>query len=219
MCIELAVLIVDLDVALCNLGGQEDILGENRAHCARALIDAAPGLDVARLGLSLSNYHIDWLLTDDHDLLEFHFIMLIIRLQGRLNVVLDLGLGLLSTFLMLELQGGRNIMWELRLEVNLVDTWLEHAALDIKHAVFVLEELFLVLELIGVVHGLVTVLGRVVANETALLSTLDLKLNMRSLNCLHDLNVDHADDSVSWLVEGILGLNLDFTLGELSALI
>ena len=80
MCVELAVLIVNLDVALCNLVGQEDILSENRAHGARALIDAAPGLDVARLGLSLSNNHIDWLLTDDHDLLEFHFIMLIVRL-------------------------------------------------------------------------------------------------------------------------------------------
>ena len=178
MCIELAVLIVDLNETICNLGGQEDIFFENRAHGARALIDAAPGLDVARLGLSLSNYHIDWLLTDDHDLLEFHFIMLISRLQGCLNVVLDLGLGLLSRLLMLELQGGRNIMWELRLEVNLVDTWVEHAALNIKHAVFVLEELFLVFELIGVVNGPVTVLGRVVADETALLSTLDLKLNM-----------------------------------------
>ena len=110
-------------------------------------------------------------------------------------------------------------MWELRLEVDLVDAWIENTALDIKHAVFVLEELFLVFKLIRVVHGLVSVLGRVVANETALLSTLDLKLNMRSLHWLHDLNVDHADDGVSWLVEGILGLNLDFTLGELSALI
>ena len=120
---------------------------------------------------------------------------------------------------MLELQGGWNVVWELSLEVDLVDAWVEHAALDIKHAVFVLEELFLVLELIGVVHGPVTVLGRVVANETALLSTLDLELDMRSLHWLHDLDVDHANDGVSWLVEGILGLNLDFTLGELSALI
>ena len=29
MCVELAVLIVNLDVALCNLVGQEDILSEN----------------------------------------------------------------------------------------------------------------------------------------------------------------------------------------------
>ena len=29
MCSELAVLIVDLDVALCNLVGQEDVFGEN----------------------------------------------------------------------------------------------------------------------------------------------------------------------------------------------
>ena len=145
--------------------------------------------------------------------------MLIVRLQSRLNVVLDLGLGLLTRVLMFELEGGGNVVWELRLEVDLVDAWIENTALDIKHAVFVLEELFLVFKLIRVVHGLVSVLGRVVANETALLSTLDLKLNMRSLHWLHDLDVDHADDGVSWLVEGILGLNLDFTLGELSALI
>ena len=145
--------------------------------------------------------------------------MLIVRLQSRLNVVLDLGLGLLTRVLMFELEGGGNVVWELRLEVDLVDAWIENTALDIKHAVFVLEELFLVFKLIRVVHGLVSVLGRVVANETALLSTLDLKLDMRSIHWLHDLNVDHADDGVSWLVEGILGLNLDFTLGELSALI
>ena len=120
---------------------------------------------------------------------------------------------------MLELQGGWNVVWELSLEVDLVDAWVEHAALDIKHAVFVLEELFLVLELISVMHGSVTVLSRVVADETALLSTLDLKLDMRSFHCLHDLDVDHADNGVSWLVEGVLGLNLDFALGELSALI
>ena len=104
-------LVVNLDMALGDLVGQEDILRENGAHGARALIDAAPGLDIARLRLSLTHDHIDWLFANDHDLLVFHFIVFVVSLQDRLHVVLDLGLWFFSRTLMLELQGGRDIVW------------------------------------------------------------------------------------------------------------
>ena len=58
-------LIVHLDMALSDFVGQEDILGEHRAHCARALVNAAPSLDIACFGLSVTNNHVDWLLPDD----------------------------------------------------------------------------------------------------------------------------------------------------------
>ena len=104
--IELAVLIVYLDVTLGDLIGQEDILCEYRAHRARALVNAAPSLDIASFGLCISYNHVNWLLTDDQYLLVFHVIMVIIADHCCLDIVLHFGLGLLSRMLMLEGKGG-----------------------------------------------------------------------------------------------------------------
>ena len=98
-------LIVHLDVALSDFVGQEDILGKHRAHCARALVNAAPSFDIACFRLSITNNHVHWLLPDDQYLLVFHLIMLVVGLQSGLNIVLDLGFGLLSRVLVLELEG------------------------------------------------------------------------------------------------------------------
>ena len=217
--IKLAMLVVNLDVALSNLIGQENILIENRAHGTRTLIDAAPGFDIAGLRLGLTNYHIDWLLTNDHDLLKFHFVVFVIGLESGFYIVLDLGLWLFSRVLMLELEGGRYVVRQLRLEVNLVDTWLQIAVHDIEHAVFILQEFLLMLELISMVYCSISVLSRVVADETALLSTLDLKLDVRSIHCLHDLDVYHAYHGVSWLIERVLCLNLDSTFWEMATFV
>jgi hypothetical protein len=51
---------------------------------------------VAGLGLSLADDKIDWLLTNNHDLLILHLIMLVISVQSSLHVVLHLGLWLLA---------------------------------------------------------------------------------------------------------------------------
>lgn len=170
---------------------------------------------MAGLRLGLSNNKIDWLLTDDHDLFVLHLLVLVVSVQNSLDEVLDLGLGLLTRVLVLEVEGGGNVMGQLSLKVNLVDTWVKHAALDIEHAVLILEEFLAVLELVSVVNSLITILSRVMANERALLTTFDLELDMRGLNRLHDFHVDDTGHSVTWLVEGILRLELNSAFGEL----
>lgn len=60
---------------------------------------------MAGLRLSLSNNKIDWLLTDDHDLFILHLLVLVVSVQNSLDVVLDLGLGLLTRVLVLEVEG------------------------------------------------------------------------------------------------------------------
>ena len=75
------------------------------------------------------------------------------------------------------------------------------------------------LELLLTMNCSITVLLRVVANERALFATFELKLDMGSSYGCHDLNVDDACNLVSWLVEGILSLELDFALGELAPFI
>ena len=59
---------------------------------------------MAGLRLSLSNNKIDWLLTDDHDLFILHLLVLVVSVQNSLDVVLDLGLGLLTRVLVLEVE-------------------------------------------------------------------------------------------------------------------
>ena len=216
---KLTVLIVDLDMTICDFVGEEDVLFENRAHRACSLIDAAPSLDVAGLRLSITDDHVDWLLTEDHDLFVLHLIVLIMGLKDGLDIVLDFRLGLLTRVLMLEVEGGGDVVGEFGLEVNLVNTWLEHTALDVEHAVLVLKEFLAVLELVGVMDGLIAILSGVVTDERALFSTFDLEFNVGCCNSLHNLEVDDTGDGVARLVEGVLGLELNLALGELTPFI
>ena len=145
--------------------------------------------------------------------------MFVVCLQSGLNIVLDLRLGPLSGVLVLEGKRRGKFARQLSREVDLVDTRLQDATLDIKHAVFVLEELLAMLELLLAMHRPVTVLLRVVADERALFAALELQLDMRRMNWLHDLHVKHASHLVAWLVEGILRLKLDLALGEFTPLV
>ena len=122
---------------------------------------------------------------------------------------------------MLVLEGKRRgkFVRQLSREVNLIDSWLQDASLDIKHAVFVLEELLAMLELLLTIHRPVTILLRVVADERALFAALELQLDMRCMNWLHDFHVKHASHLVAWLIEGIFSLQLDLTLGEFTPLV
>ena len=58
-----------------------------------------------------------------------------------------------------------------------------------------------------------------VANEGALLPALELQLDVRRMHGLHDLHVQHAGHLVARLVEGVLRLQLDLALRELTPLI
>ena len=54
------------------------------------------------------------------------------------------------------------------------------------------------------------------ADEGALLTTLDLQLDVRGLDSLGNLDVDQTLHCVAGLVEGVSGLQLNVTLGELA---
>ena len=217
--VQLAVLVVHAHMTLGHFVRQEDVLVENRGHRGSSLVNAAPGLDVAGLLLGVTGHQVDGLLADDERLLEFHVVVLVVAVELRLDVVLDLRLGLLARVLVLEVQGGGNVVRKLCRELHLVDTRLEHAVLDLENVRLVLEEL------LGVFEPFVPLDGAVLAEEVALLllpvagegdllAALELELDVGALNGLHDLHVDHALDGVAWLVEGVLRLQLDLALGE-----
>lgn len=136
-----------------------------------------------------------------------------------LDIVLHFGLGLLSRMLVLEVKGGGKLVWQLRREVNLIDSRLQDTPLDIKYTVLVLQELLGMLELLLTMDSPIAILFSVVTNERALFTALELKLDVRRIGWLHDLHVDDARHGVSWLVEGILGLQLDLAFRELAPFI
>ena len=218
--VELAVLVVNLDVTLSKFVRHEDILVENAAHRGGSLIDAAPSLDVASLRLSITRSEFDWLLADDKDLLVFHLIVLILSLKSGLDVVFDLGLWLFTAAFVLESKRRWNLFRELRREANLVDAWLEHAISNLEDWLLELKELFALLQLLMMMLNLTIIIGsRPVADERALLATLDLKLDVGAGNSLHDFDVDETTDSVAWLIEGMVGLHLDLALREVAAFV
>ena len=212
--VQLAVFVVHMDRSSSDFIRQEHILVEDRSHGRRSLVDAAPRLDVAGLSLGFANFQLFRPLTDREHLLVLHAIFLVGSPKGRLDVVLDLSLGLLTLAVVLEVQGRGDTVWQLGLECDLVDARLEHAVDDIKDLIFELEESLAVLQLLVTVHGSVTVLLGPMADEGALLTTFDLQQDVRGLNSFHDLHVDNTIDSVAWLIEGVLRLELDLTLGE-----
>ena len=101
----------------------------------------------------------------------------------------------------------------------MIDTGLQDTPLDIKDTVLVLQELLGMLELLLTMDSSIAILFGVVTNEGALLTALELKLDVRRMGWLHDLQVDNARHGVSWLVEGILGLQLDLAFRELAPFI
>ena len=183
-----------------------------------ALVNTAPGLDVAGLRLSVTLAESDGLLPDDEDLLEFHFVVLVVSVENGLNIVLDLGLGLFAGVLVLEGEGGRELVGEVRRELHRVDARVQHATLDHEDIALVLQERLVVLQLVGVsdlTHLTTTQLIRViVADERGLLTSLELEGDVGCHDRLHNLEVDDTLDGVTRLVEGVLRLQLDLSLGE-----
>lgn len=216
-------LVVDLDFPCGNFIRHKDVLVEDAAHGGGTLIAAAPGLDVAGLRLGIANPELDRLLTDDEHLLKLHLVMLVMRLQSSLDVVLDLGLGLLTTLLVLEVKGRWDVAGQLGRKLDGVDAWLKHAIWDGEHFLLVLEELLAVLQLLRPVLNVSLSVSMdslsVVADEGAFFTTLNLQLDSFSLNSLHDFKVDQALHSVTGLIEGVCCLHLDLSLGEVAAIV
>jgi len=100
--VELAVLVVDLYLTLAVLVGHKDVLIEHARHGRGALVDTAPSLNVASLGMCVTNHQSDGLFANDEHLLKLHLVVFVVSVQGRFHVVLNLGLGLLALVSLLE---------------------------------------------------------------------------------------------------------------------
>ena len=59
----------------------------------------------------------------------------------------------------------------------------------------------------------------IVANEAALLSSFNLELDVGRTYRSRDFQVDHSRDSVAWLIEWVLGLQLDSALWKLASFV
>ena len=96
-------------------------------------------------------------------------------------------------------------------------------SINIENFILVFEEFLAVLKLISMVDcaNLITILlcGGIVANEGALLSTFNLKFDMRALESLLDVDIDHTVDHIAWLIEGELSLQLNLALGEFASFV
>mmetsp|Transcript_5387 Transcript_5387/g.7210 ORF Transcript_5387/g.7210 Transcript_5387/m.7210 type:complete len:307 (+) Transcript_5387:324-1244(+) len=222
VCSDLAVLVVHVNLAAGELSWDELVLLEDTPHSGSALIAAAPSLDVAGLGLLLANLERNGLLADDEHLLVLHDIVAVVLKLG-LNVILDLGLRLLARVLVLEVERRGDVVGQVELEVDLVEARLEHAINNGEHLVLLVKELLRVLAFLGLVHdsSLIAVMLRlrVVANEGALLATLELDLDVSGGDRGVDLEVDLAGDGVAGLVEGALSLQLDVASLELAPVV
>ena len=123
---DLAVGVVNMDFTSAHLSRHELVLFKHAPHRRGALIAAAPGLDLASLLLFLTHLESNGLLTDDENLLVLHHIVLVVKDLG-LDVVLDLGLRLFARVLVLESKRRGDAVGQGNLEVDLVDTRIDHS--------------------------------------------------------------------------------------------
>lgn len=93
---ERALGVVDVNHGLGSLLGRIDILLVVGPHLAGALVDAAPGGDLALLHLRFVLLELHWGLSNGHHLLKLHGVLLVDGVHGGLNVVLDLSLRALA---------------------------------------------------------------------------------------------------------------------------
>lgn len=99
---DLALRVVDFNEAFGNFVRKEHILVEDTGHSRGTLVNAAPSLDVAGLGLCLTDNKIHGLFTDGKNLFVLHIIVLIVAVELDLDEILYLGLGLFTRFFVLE---------------------------------------------------------------------------------------------------------------------
>ena len=104
--VELTVLVVDSNESVGDFLRRELVFREDAGHGGRALVNAAPGLDVAGLRLGVLSLKVNRLLANHQHLLVLHFVTFMGSVQLCLDVVLDLGLGLLARVLVLEVKRG-----------------------------------------------------------------------------------------------------------------
>lgn len=109
--VQLAVFVVHMNRSCSDFVRKEHVLVEDGSHGRCSLVDAAPRLDVAGLSLSFANFEFFRSLSDRKHLLVLHTVLFVGSPKGRLDVVLDLSLGLLTLASVLEVQGRGDTVW------------------------------------------------------------------------------------------------------------
>lgn len=104
--VNLALSIVDVDESPGFLLGRVNVLLKVTRHLTASLIDAAPSLNVGLLTLLLVLLELYRLLSNQENLLEFHFISIVRCVKLGLHVILYLSLGFRSFICGLETHRG-----------------------------------------------------------------------------------------------------------------
>lgn len=205
---DLAVIVVDVDVALDGLVWQEDVLLKLRVHGGCTLVQAAACLDLADFLLFLTGLECDGWLADDQHLLVLHLIVGQRRAQRRLDGVLDLGLGLLAALLVFVVERRRNAHGKDELEADLRASGVDEAAWHSKDSLLVFKELPVAMNLLMTFDLTVPILFHPVTNPLDFLLAFDFKFNVRSLDGLGYFDEDLSVDGIAGFVEGELSLKL-----------
>jgi hypothetical protein len=104
--LELTSAVVNLELAFSRLLGREHVLVELSLEAGGALSAAAPSLELGCFADLLVGLERHSLLTDGEHLLVLHVVILVLAFENGLAVVLDLGRGVLSVALVLEVEAG-----------------------------------------------------------------------------------------------------------------
>ena len=217
---QLTLAVVDVDHGFGHLLWGVDVFLVGGPHSGLALIDAAPGRDLRLLMLVLVHPKLNLLLTNHQHLLVLHLVAVVVRVQGRLYVVLSLGLWVLTLAFVLEVHAGGHIWRQLESKGHLVGSRVEPAAVlasDLEHGDLDVGELVLVLDAFGALTELFTVLLLPETRKRRLFLAFDLHFYEAGGQGLKHINEDFTLDSVAGLIEGELSLNLETALGEIAS--
>lgn len=100
--VDAAVRVVNVDHRFCLFLGRVDVFLEVTPHLAVTLVDTAPSLNVSILFHLLVHLELHWLFPDSQYLLVLHLVVRVGSVHFGLDIVLDLCLGLFTSFLILE---------------------------------------------------------------------------------------------------------------------
>lgn len=201
--------IVNKDLRSGDLLRSVDVFFVACPHFRHTLVDAAPGLDDALLSLLLVGLEWHWGFTDGQNLFVLHVIAEHGRVEGCLNDVFYLCLGLLTGGVVFEVDGARHADGELHAEGDHVDARVQGPAGHLEDWLLEVSELMAALDALVPLNLLVTFLHHVVPGKGCLLSAFDFNLHKLGLGLGEDLDKDLSLDHIAWFVVGEFGLHHD----------
>jgi hypothetical protein len=204
--------IVDKDLRFGDLLRSVHVLFVACPHFRHALVDAAPSLDDALLSLLLVGLEWQWGLTDGQNLFVFHVEFVIDHVEGSLDDVLYLCLGLLTGVLVFEVDGARHADGELNAEGDLVLARVQDPVGNLEDWLLEVSELMVALDALVLLNLLVTLLHKEVPGKSCLLDAFEFNLDILGLGLSEDLDEDLPLDHIAWLVVWEFGLHHDAAL-------